>query len=317
MNTSTQTPAYSPEELDDAAVWIARLRAPDRSAHIENGFRRWLDEKPSHTAAYDAMSAAWDLTGGLKRRPFPKVSRWERAGFRAGFLKAGASLVAIAAIAVVGGVFYQRASGVSTGVGEQRVLNLPDGTRVTLNTSSRVVVRYDDRTRRVELKEGEALFDVNKDPLRPFIVSAHGRQIRALGTSFLVRGDGDQLAVTLLEGKIEVTELGAADVAPVTLTPGQRLVLRSRESPKVDAPQLEQITGWRRGWLEFDDAPLADAVAEVNRYSALKLELRRDDVSGIRINGVFRTGDVSGFAAGVSRSYGFTTTEQDGKLVLR
>src|SRR5690606_29472129 len=147
---------------------------------------------------FETVSNAWELTGALERRPFPKLTRWERAGFRSGFLRATAAVVVASLCIAVGIAFYVRSSGVATQLGEQRVLTLEDGSRISLNTASRVVVKYDSNARHVELKEGEALFEVEKRPDWPFIVTAAGRRIQALGTSFVVREDEGRLAVTLI-----------------------------------------------------------------------------------------------------------------------
>ena len=100
---------------------------------------------------------------------------------------------------------YLRSDAVVTGVGEQRTLTLEDGTRIQLNTDTRAVVRYDERLRRVELEKGEAMFEVARRPDWPFVVTAGDRQIRALGTAFVVRREAEVLAVTLVEGKVTVT----------------------------------------------------------------------------------------------------------------
>jgi transmembrane sensor len=331
MNTTEEKePDCSSAELDEAAVWMARLHAPERTASVERGFRRWLAEKPSHAAAFETISTAWDLTGALQRRPFPKLTRWERAGFRSGFLRAAAAVGSVAALAILAIIFYVRAGGYATAVGEQRVLTLDDGTRVTLNTSSRVVIDYSESERRVNLKQGEALFEVARNPGRPFIVVAGEQLVRALGTEFIVRRDERQLAVTLLEGKVTVSpeaheppgpppgrDTPAAGQAEVfTLTPGQRLTLSSSAPPHLDSPSINQLSAWRLGQVELDDASLAEAVAEMNRYSATQLIVATPQAAALRINGVFRVGDAAGFAAAVARSYGLKLERRAHQLVL-
>lgn len=305
---------YTTEELDDAAVWIARLRAPDRSARVEKGFRRWLAEKPSHAAAFETISTAWELTGALKRRPFPTLTRWERAGFRTGFFRATSAVAAAAALLAIGLFVYLGSSGIATNVGEQRVMTLEDGTRMSLNTSTRAVVHYDQGERRIELKGGEALFEVARDPARPFVVVAGARRIEALGTTFIVREDEQTLSVTLMEGKVAVSP--RASDPSVVLMPGQRLTLTGTQPPRLDAPGLEKMTAWRRGQIELEEAPLAEAARDMNRYSTLKIRIEDPQAARLRINGVFRTGDTAGFAAAVARSYGLGTRRGEHEIVL-
>jgi transmembrane sensor len=92
----------------------------------------------------------------------------------------------------------------ATGIGEQRLVRLDDGTRLSLNSGTRVRIAYDDSARRVELERGEAYFEVAHNPARPFIVTAGNHQVTALGTVFVVRYETAQTAVTLLEGRVAV-----------------------------------------------------------------------------------------------------------------
>jgi transmembrane sensor len=337
MNTSESIRSpCSPEELDEAAVWIARLRAPDRTLNVERGFERWLSEKPSHEAAFEVISNAWEFTGALQRRPLPRLTRWQRTAFRSGFLRSTAGLAAAAAIAATGVFFYLQFQGVATDIGEQRVLTLEDGSRISLNTASRVVVKYDEDERRVELKAGEALFEVARQADRPFVVAVGNRRIKALGTSFVVREQVGRLSVTLIEGSVAVTG-GKASAgssasnqnsgesrqpspgAPpdvYTLMPGERLTLASGNAADIDRPQIDEVTAWRRGQVELEDAALADAVAEMNRYSQLRLVIETPEAAALRINGVFRAGDTAGFAAAVSRSYGLGVKREARAIVL-
>lgn len=316
-----QQVTFTDEELDEAAVWIARLHAPDRSLNVERGFQRWRAEKRSHEAAFATVSTAWELSGALQRRPFSKVSRWERAGFRAGFLRSTVAVACAAALGCIGIALYLRTAGVVTGIGEQRVMLLEDGTRVSLNTDSRLVVHFDKGSRRVELDRGEALFEVAADPARPFIVAAGHRQIEALGTSFVVREEEDHgLSVTLVEGKVAVsaddTAVPAVANEAVTLTPGERLTFKSDIAPAIDRPSLEKVTAWRRGQVDLDETPLAEAATEMNRYSALKLRVEQAEAAHLPIDGVFRAGDTEGFAQAVARSYGLGVERRPHEIVL-
>lgn len=314
--------ACTPEEIDEAAVWIARLRAPDRTITVEKGLRRWLAAKPSHGAAFEIVSNAWELTGALQRRPFPRLSRWERSGFRVGFATAAVACAAL--LVTIGAYLHIITQGVVSDVGEQRTLTLEDGTRVFLNTASRLVVDYDASERKVELKNGEALFEVAKRSDWPFVVVAGGREITALGTSFVVRNDHIDLSVTLIEGKVAVAPttpivqlpLAQAPAEPVTLAPGERLTVAADQPSRIDHPSIEQLTAWRRGVVEFDQTDLRSAVDEMNRYSKLKVVIEGAGLADIRINGVFRAGDAAGFAAAVSRAYGLKLARSADELVL-
>jgi len=234
-------------------------------------------------------------------------------------MRAAALAAGMAAMAAAAGLLYWHTSGVTTAIGEQRAITLDDGTRITLNTASRIIIRFDTQRRAVELKRGEALFDVGKDPTRPFVVLAGHEEIRALGTAFLVRDDAD-LSVTLMEGRISVTPAaveGAAALAkPIALSPGERLTFPGTGSPRIDKPVLSAVTAWRGGHVELRNTPLSDAVREMNRYSSTKLVVRHAAASTTAVTGVFRAGDSRSFARAVADTFGMQVLEERGEIVL-
>lgn len=328
-------------QVREAAVWMTLLRGPERSEKLERGFHRWLSADPAHQAAFEKVSTVWEETGALPRGPIESPSRWQRAGFRQGFMRAGAAVAALALLTF--GLFYfvWRDPDLSTGVGEQRLLVLDDGTRVYMNTNTRLFVAYDERHRKVVLKNGEALFEVAKrGPQWPFLVQVGKQHITALGTAFVVRSDAEQVSVTLLEGKVSVSgpQTIAIDHAPANfehlprpslppasstedvhvLAPGQRLTLEMSgiATSRMDAPELETVTAWRVGRINMQDMPLADAVAEMNRYSREQIVIEHPRAAALLITGVFRTGDTLNFANAVARSYGLQVLHQGNTIKL-
>jgi len=249
-------------------------------------------------------------------------------------------LAACAALLLLflGGWLYWRDPGLATRAGEQRSLTLEDGTRVYLNTASRMHVRYDRMFRRVELDDGEAFFEVAKHADWPFVVIAGGRQVVARGTAFLVRRDDERVAVTLVEGKVTVAPAGEAvasgapagaplpstsQPAPaagakdqLTLSPGQRVTFAGHDAPKLDQPSLEGVTAWQRGQVVLDHTPLADAVAEMNRYSDIKLKIEDPAARRAEVTGIFRTGDSEYFAQAVSETYQLRVASRGREIIL-
>ena len=207
-STATPNPQSPPSAATraEAAVWVARLHGPNRTPEVEAGFRQWLSEDPERAAAFELLTETWEKSARLRRRPSEVMVSIERPGFRLSFSRAALATLVIALTAGIGTALFLQRDGFETRVGEQRTLNLEDGTRIYLNTNSRALVHYDKQVRRVELERGEALFEVAKHPGWPFIVTAGERQVRALGTAFIVRRDAGQLAVTLVEGKVTVSD---------------------------------------------------------------------------------------------------------------
>lgn len=330
------------DRLAEAGVWIARLHGDDCSSATEAGFREWLKADPMNERAFELSTDVWEDSANLRRVvPFAhEVAKTRSRRFR---VLAPVALAAAALVLAVVWLVYWVPETVVTGVGEQRLLALEDGSRVFLNTATRVAVRYSEQRRLVELESGEALFDVAKDVNRPFIVQVGDRQIRAVGTSFVVRRDDEQLAVTLVEGKVSVKPAPLADSEKVpkgqdetkaaarlptaqrdaagsaeiiTLVAGQRLIIPASQIAQVDTVSVDKATAWRRGQVILDDTPLANAIMEMNRYNARKLVVENPKANDLIVNGLFQAGDSLSFANAVAQTYGLTVVEGQKEILL-
>jgi transmembrane sensor len=223
-------------------------------------------------------------------------------------------------------IYFFISAAITTAIGEQRVITLADGTRIELNTQSRLQVRYDKEVRKVVLVSGEAYFEVAHEP-RPFVVEAGPRKILALGTVFVVRreraSDGEMM-VTLLEGRVAVAPVNVPNVLPnrppsevTVLSPGKRFRMRSAAAAVIDSPPLEQQTAWMRGQLIFENTPLREAVAEFNRYNAIPIRIATPAAGDIPVGGVFRTSDSVSFAVVVAQSHDLRLIRTADALVLQ
>lgn len=336
---SSSSQRVPPERLAEASVWIAKLHGEARGRALEDGLRRWLAANPANARAFELATEVWEESEKLRSvvpfRPLSHVEHRPRWG--------GALLAAFACmltLAIVGIIWFQYVGVVATAVGEQRQLVLEDGTRVFLNTDSRLVVKYDEQARRVELRRGEALFNVAKRSDWPFIVVAGERQVKALGTSFVVRKDTERLAVTMVEGSVLVSPVlskwvqptldapGEIEQTPATmaaavrsggefkLAAGQRLTFDSGAVARLDTPSIDETTAWRRGQVILDDTPLQTAVAEMNRYNEVKLVVLEPAAAALAINGLFQAGDSVHFANAVAKAYGLTVSKRGAEIVL-
>jgi transmembrane sensor len=298
-----------------AAAWIARLHDERRSPEIETELQDWLGQSKEHRHAFNRMTRAWQLAGNIRMRAQTELSTPKG---RSRFAPWTAALAAAVVLAVITSVYW-RDNALTTAIGQQQVRVLRDGTRVLLNTDTRIEVNYDDHFRRVRLVRGEARFDVSKHPTWPFLVRVGDQEIRALGTSFIVRHDNDQdLSVTLVDGRISVEVIagnGEAPQAPQVLAPGQRLVVSRHHASSIDQPELSRVTAWERGRVEFDATPLEEATIELNRYTTTRLLVADTDVAKLRIGGVFRAGDSEEFVKIVTAAFGLQA-ERDGATIV-
>jgi transmembrane sensor len=305
----------------EAAAWVARLHGPNRTPHVEAGLRRWLADDPEHAAAFELLTDTWEKSARLRRRPLEQVASWEGPGFRISFPRAALAAAATVVLAILATIFYLHTDAVTTGVGELRTLTLDDGSRVHLNTDTRVRVHYDKQTRHVSLERGEASFEVAKRPDWPFIVTAGRREIKAFGTEFVVRRDRERLSVMLMEGKVTVSTEGQSNRSPpetetVTLVPGDRVTFVGSATPTLDRPAPERIAAWLRGEVALDNTSLADAVAEMNRYSHQRIVADDPALAAIRVSGIFKAGDLVNFAQAVARMHNLKVLNQQDEIVL-
>jgi transmembrane sensor len=344
MSVQAENPSTSPPSAAacaEAAAWIARLHGEGRTASVEVGFKRWLAASAEHRTAFEMANEIWLDTERLPKPATPTFSRWPKAALVITIPRA--LTAAVVATVIIGFAFHLKDSDLATSVGEQRNLSLEDGTRISLNTSSRVRVHYDHSARRVELEAGEAYFEVAKHADWPFIVTAGGKQIVARGTAFLVRRDDESVAVTLVEGKVTVapagevvpsrapaslnTSVSAAESAPaagphrsaddITLSPGQRLTFVDHQTaPQIDSPQIERVTAWQRGQVILDHTPLSDAAAEMNRYSDLELAIDGPEAGRAQVTGIFRVGDSQSFAQAVAETYHLQVVNRGSQIII-
>lgn len=316
-------PLVTPELIAEASAWIAILHGSTRTRATEQGFARWMNRSDAHARAFEEATEIWEEARRLQRPPGLRELRKVAAPnvFLRISVLAAASLAAI----TLATLLYLQSSGITTGVGEQRLLALEDGSNVVLNTDSRVVVKYDRDSRTIVLEAGEALFEVAKQPNRPFYVIAGDRRIRAVGTAFAVRRYEDRVAVTLVEGKVTVASLTPAagsgehqvePPAPIEMTAGERVVFGRAKVAKADRPQLDKVLAWQRREVALDDAALTDAIAEMNRYSRRPLIAQLPQPESIRVTGLFRAGDSMSFAKAVAAAYDLEVVEANGEIQL-
>lgn len=330
MKYDSSLPPLSTAARAEAAAWVARLHSADRTRALEAGFRQWLKADPAHARAFELATEAWEIGGCVAGGALPRVADSFQSARPArtipGSYLALAAAIGVLAVGLLLHLHHERAA-VTTTVGEQRMLTLEDGSRIFLNTNTRLFVREEIGRREVRLQSGEALFDVAKDPRRPFIVTAGEQSVVALGTSFVVRRDASSVSVTLMEGKVAVSPRPPAQLDGAlepgqklddvtTLTPGQRLTFIERERPRLDEPSIEKVTAWRRGEVILDKTRLQDAVDEMNRYSAVKLVIEDPDAANIRISGIFRAGDSARFALAVGETYHLSVDHELRRIVI-
>lgn len=329
---------------DAAAGWLAR-RHEGMDVRAEEAFVTWLAADPAHKRAYDELARAWEALGALSAVPHLCAMRSEaliRNPPRRRYLPftAAAAATAAAILALVARpmslpdmlsplqIGAEAPRELRTARGERLETVLPDGSTVTLNTDTRLRIAFAPHERRIILTSGQAYFQVAKDKARPFVVRAGDSEVVALGTAFEVRYEQHKIAVTLVEGRVKVRrqpdappvapqKVAAVEPEPVALLdPGERLVLDEQGTVSVAAVPARDLTSWREGRIRFDETPLPEAVAEMNRYSDTRIVLADARLADIRVSGVFRPGQSNTFVSALTELFPVRAADQGEQIAL-
>lgn len=320
-----------------AANWDARLRTPDCSDAERAAFEDWCAQDPCHQQAFELLQSS--VTALLSAAHSPEVRALrdaalnERPAVRPRWVSVAACLAMFALFVPFGMNFLSTYSDTpgqqneadtptyyATTIGQRSGITLDDGSVITLNTDSRVTVDYSADQRLITLLKGQALFEVAKDPDRPFIVTAGDQRVVALGTTFDVRLNAAAVEVILVEGRVEIEDVATAGKKTPTplvqLASGERLIASAVQAqPEVTKIDAGKATSWRDGLVTFEDTPLSEAIAEMNRYSTVQIVPQSEDISNLRITGLFRAGQQARFAEAL-QVYFPITIQRDGNMIV-
>lgn len=278
------------------------------------------EHQPSPVAAVSSMATAIPPAAAHRFR------RWLSAAIAAG--------IAAAAIATGTLIWSQAFPGTSyaTAMGEQRSIELADGSMIALNSLSKARVHYTQRERDVVLLKGQALFTVAKDAARPFIVTSGATRVRAVGTEFDVYRKRDDTVVTVVEGRVAVIAHTPSFLRPMVsataptlrkLT-GASASIRLATPPTLPFPEAEagkegnlfvsageqltvtpkgvaltqhadvaSATAWTQRELIFESASLSEVAEEFNRYNEQQLVITDPSLETFHISGIFSSTDPS------------------------
>lgn len=353
----------------ETAEWLVKMDA-DPENWSRPDFVAWLKASPLHAAEFLDQHALWAALSGMKpvgidldelrresqnvidwprdQRTQPQESREPPATSRRGWrlpLAAASALLVVGAM-VLWNVLPRTSETLTTDIGEQRSVRLSDGSLLHMNTDTQVEIHFSESTREVRLKQGEALFSVERDPQRPFRVRAGDVAFEALGTQFNVRRRATGTTLSVVEGRVAVvsdsplahpltratTEShgeGPA-VAPQAATyegdrpppQGAVAVVGAGEQVRVGGdgslrPEaIQNVTAWRQRKLVFENTPLSEVIAEVARYkSSPRLVIEDPTLRDRRLNGVFAADDTDSLLEFLKQE-GLSITRTDNAVAI-
>ncbi len=310
----------------EAAAWVARFDGGDVSAEEYAKFQSWLNRSAAHRHAVgecgrllaefsNMKQLAAALEAGRKssaqeRRPVATLisRRWFTYA-------AGGSIAAV----LMAAIFFRGlqeppavVQSYETAVGAQQNAVLPDGSTVVLNTNSRIDVRISRERRDVRLVRGEAYFEVVHDEKRPFTVAAGRGQVRDVGTAFEVQLLNSGVNVSVATGSVEISALhpegGASGTAPQRLavvSAGQNALFdrKIEHLERLSDADMNRRLAWRQGVLIYAGEPLATVVADISRYSNIKVELD-PKLRDRRIGGSFKISQIRDVFSALEGNFG-------------
>ncbi|MFQ5610153.1 MAG: FecR domain-containing protein [Woeseiaceae bacterium] len=334
--------------MDEAAEWFLRIMDGLSQPGIRE-WRKWLAKDEANAEAFDRFTELWrtadnieelpwpsdeslvsDTYNGCEPLPMPSVaeqrSRQRRYSRRAWFGMAAS----IAVAATVGFLAFDDAgtenSSYRTMTAEHRAISLSDGSTITLGAQSEIVISYSDDVRRVDLRSGEAYFEVAEDIDRPFVVHAGRRTIRVLGTEFGINIGVRDIRVSVAEGQVRVEgppqpgeDEGFEQRVPVVsnLVEGDVLDFNIEDSAGVVKTVDPKLTkSWLNGWLAYDGITLECVIADVNRYSEKQLIIGDEATKQLEFTGTIFSTDIDNWLDGLEKVFPVTIVPVDGHRML-
>ncbi len=287
-------------------------------------FEGWLSASELNRLAFDELEDALDAVDGASAELLAAEFESEleaRADARSGgfvqYAAIAASLILICAAVLtvrLQNIFPQGDLQYATAVGEMEKVGLKDGSTVELNTKSAIAVAFSRDRREVRLDGGQALFSVERDNARPFVVATQQAEIVVTGTVFDVDVFEGESIVSVVSGVVDVRPKAGS---PVTLLAGDRVVVyASGAAGAVERFDANQALAWRIGKLRFRDAPLGEVIEDLNRYFAKPISLASPDLANLPVTGEFSTGDQSAAVSGISLSFSLQAREGPDRIVL-
>ncbi|MEG8222526.1 FecR domain-containing protein [Sphingomonas sp. HH69] len=296
----------TPDMIEQAAQWAARLDAGDMSQGDRIACDEWCREHSLHRRTLERMRA-FDARVANAQDFEREALNTVLARRRSRLFES--SLLGVAVLVVAGWAGMQsdyvrdRFPDYQTGRGELRTASLDDGSEIVLDTNGAIRVDMRGARRQVRLIRGQLLAKVAKDPTRPFVVETADGTATALGTSFLLRREADYTLVTVIESRVRVCPGKIADEKECRiLAAGERAHITPKQIFAQSSIDPSVAALWSSGWLEADDQDVADVLTELARYSERPIRFDRASLRGVKVTGSFPLRDIDRAAEGIARS---------------
>jgi len=297
----------------EALMWLAHLHSGEEKPEDWAAFEEWQEASDDHRRASAKAKRIWDQIGAsllTQRKPkTPKIPIIVVAA------------IGLAAASFFGGLFGPPASFFAdyrSSTGEVRSVVLRDGSEVDLDTGTSFDVSDGDRT--ITLYTGQVYVKVKPNPERAFVVMAGDARAQALGTAFAVRRDGGRATVLVAESTVQVSaQVSAQGEGTRTVRVSAGNVVSLGAGAPLGDPQsadVAALTGWRRGELSFNNRPLSEVVAELDRYRSGKIVILGSSIRNLPVTGSVDIGKVDQFLASLQVVLPLRVTRMPGLVTI-
>ncbi len=305
-----------------ATEWWVRLDADAEDLAQQEAFQQWLRQDPVHVAAFAEITRLWGELDAVKAHLPPpalvtgNARAWTGRMIRRASRTLGKWSLAMAASVLIwfSPFMVWLQADYQSPVGESSSIRLNDGSTVVLNSDSALAVNFTAQTRELSLLKGEAWFQVSPDPHRPFRVHAGEGWVTALGTAFNIHVDEEQTEVTVTEHSVAVNLNGNSTTTK--LQQGEQAFYNRQGITRAEAVDIQAATAWQRGKLVFQNRPLGEVLAELNRYHHGYFAISDSALAKRRVNGVFRTDHPLAVIDALQSSLQLHSTRLDGYWVM-
>ena len=324
---------------EEAAEWLIRLDGDSAITQAERqALGEWMARSPEHRNKLNRLAAMWDKLNVLTELavPLEGAAPAKSAKPQQSWSLSGVGAMAMAATFIVGFVLLFQAGmfaaaldasngAYTTAIGEQKTLQLADGSTLILNTNSQIKVGFDEQFRDIQLLHGEVHFEVAKNKHVPFRVFAGKGRVQAVGTAFTIYRAAQSVDVTVTEGRVAVASVTtpysselpangkqtteqpeplALDIG--SLVAGQGASIKPNQNAGDQQPEvvlddmaiysqseLQKRLAWHEGLIIFSGEPLEEVVAEISRYTEMQIEIPEAEVRALTVGGQFAVGDTA------------------------
>lgn len=324
-----------------AAKWSTELSSEYADRQTLNEFADWHKGDRTRKEAFGQVDRIWQGVSQLQHlEAYAQLPKQQAKPSFGSLLKAfwvdlsspmyGYAAAACVAVAVLGFFLFPNgepevsliSASYTTAHGEVKTVTLVDGTHVTLAPSTQLQVTYSDTLRSVELSRGEGMFEVAKNPEKPFVVHAGKTETRVLGTVFTVGRRSTKVTVAVKEGRVQVDGRAAAGSSVTerrVLTPGKAVVATlSGKVGEVITIDPSEVGSWKEGRLVFSDTSLKEIVEDVNQYSVQKVLIEGADTAKLRVSIAFDVADIDAMLSDLAEVLDLTIDRsREGYIVLK